>query len=158
MWKRLQFTLALSALCVGLAVIPANASVFSRSANFLFACDGANKTVLFTLSGLGASQNRGIVGSQIALFENSAGLQYLLLRAQQTQLLTMGQATTNQTVIFSGVGQVGSQAAGTLTQIFGGVNVVTDASGNVTFEIEAACNPTAAQVQGIATVWFFSVP
>ena len=69
MWSRLGTVLASSALSIGVAVTSVNASE-SRNTNFLFTCDGQNKTITFTVSNLGNNANRFIQGAEISLFEN----------------------------------------------------------------------------------------
>jgi len=150
MWSRLGTFLASSALSIGVAVTSVNASE-SRNTNFLFTCDGQNKTITFTASNLGNNANRFIQGAEISLFENQErvvgninllALQYILLRAQgdpNKQLLTLG-----------------SRDPSARNQFTGFIQVTTSATGTVNFTIDGACNGGFGQVQGNVTVWFFS--
>jgi hypothetical protein len=139
MRNHLRTALWLSAFC-GLAVSSANASE-SRNTNFLFTCDGTNKTISFTASNLGNSVTRFIQGSEISLFENRGGLQYVILRAQGNptkQLLTLGGRDNSRSDQYEGF-----------------IPVTTSATGTLTFTIDGACNGGFGQVQGNVTVWFF---
>jgi hypothetical protein len=151
MWRHRPWTvLASSLVCCGLAVTSVNASE-SRNTNFLFACDGQNKTVTFTASNLGNNVTRFIQGAEISLFENRSAitngvellaLQYILLRAQgdpTKQLLTLG-----------------SREPGARNQFTGFIQVTTSATGTVNFTIDGACNDGFGQIQGNLTIWFFS--
>jgi hypothetical protein len=151
MWRHRPWTvLASSLVCCGLAVTSVNASE-SRNTNFLFACDGQNKTVTFTASNLGNNVTRFIQGAEISLFENRSAitngvellaLQYILLRAQgdpTKQLLTLG-----------------SREPGARNQFTGFIQVTTSATGTVNFTIDGACNGGFGQIQGNLTIWFFS--
>jgi hypothetical protein len=140
MRNHLRTALWLSAFCCGLAASSANASE-SRNTNFLFACDGTNKTLTFTFGALGNSVTRFIQGSEISLFENRGGLQYVLLRAQSDpnkQLLTLGGRDNSRSDQYQGF-----------------IQVTTSATGTVIFTIDGACNGGTGQIQGNVTVWFF---
>src|SRR3989442_15083342 len=100
MWKRIKFALGFSALCTGLAAIPANAGIISRTANFLFPCDGANQVVNINAFGFPANSTQGILGGMVILFENRGGLQYVLLNAQ---------ADTTKMILAMGMGDVSKQ-------------------------------------------------
>jgi hypothetical protein len=139
MLRHLRTVLGVSAFCFGLAATAANASE-SRNTNFLFTCDGTNKTINFT-SGLGNNVTRLIQGAEISLFENRGGLQYVILRAgsdPNKQLLTLGGVDNSRSNQFTGF-----------------LQVLTSATGTVTFSIDGACNGGFGQVQGNVTVWFF---
>ncbi len=140
MGNRLLILLVLSALCLGFAVSPAEASE-SRVANFLFTCDGTNKVFPFTVGGLGNSVTRFIQGAEVILFENHGGLQYILLAAAgpNRQLVSLSSADNRASNQFTGF-----------------LQVTTGPTGDVQFAIQGACNPGAGQVQGTATVWFFN--
>jgi hypothetical protein len=81
MRSRLQTVLGLAAFCFGFAATSAQA-LESRNTNFLFMCDGTNKTINFNAGTLGVSITRFVVGVELSLFENRGGLQYVILRAQ----------------------------------------------------------------------------
>jgi len=136
---RIPAILGISALCLGIAMVPAKAAE-SRTSNFSFTCDGTNQHLTLTASGLGNSTTRFIQGSAIALFQNSGGLQYILLTANDVQklLLNMG---------------IGKNSASEQYQGF--IPVTTSATGTVTISVDGACNPGAGQIQGNAIVWFF---
>ena len=142
MLPNLKTILGMSALCVGLAATTANAAE-TRNGNFLFTCDGTNKTTTFTASGLGNSVNRFIQGAEVTLFENRGGLQYIILRAQadpNKQLLSLGSADNSRSRDYN----------------FSTFVVLTSATGTVTFTIDGACNGGFGQVQGNFSIIFFS--
>jgi hypothetical protein len=70
MRTHLGLALGLSSLCLALVATPANATVASRATNFLFACDGTNKTTTFTFGGFAVGSTQNVLGGEIALFEN----------------------------------------------------------------------------------------
>jgi len=136
----LRTVLCVSALSFGLAATAANASE-TRNTNFLFACDGTNKTITFSATGLGNAASRFIQGAEISLFENHGGLQYIILRAQGNanfQLLTM------------------STADNRVFRDFTGFFSVPNVGGTIQFTIDGVCNSGAGQIQGVVTVAFFS--
>jgi len=137
---RLRTLLGMSALCLGFAVGSAQAAE-SRTSNFSFSCDGTNKHVVFTTTGgLGNSVTRLIQGAAVALFQNSGGLQYILMTANDA----------NKTLLNMGIG-----ANNASNQFTGFLPVTTSATGTVDITIDGACNPGAGIVQGNAIVWFF---
>ena len=142
MLPNVRTILGVSAFCLGLAATAANAAE-TRNGTFLFTCDGTNKTVTFTFSGLGISVARFIQGAEVTLFENRGGLQYVILRAQalaEKQLLSLGsQDNSNHRDYTSSIFQVNTSPAGT-----------------VIFTIDGACNGGFGQVQGNVSVIFFS--
>jgi hypothetical protein len=141
MLPNLKTILGMSALCVGLAATTANAAE-TRNGNFLFTCDGTNKTTTFTFSGLGISVNRFIQGAEVTLFENRGGLQYVILRAQglpEKQLLSLGSADNSRSRDYT-------------ASLF---VTPTSPAGTVTFTIDGACNGGFGQVQGNVSVIFF---
>jgi hypothetical protein len=142
MWSHLRTVLGVSAFCFGLAATTANAAE-TRNLNFLFACDGTNKTINFNATALGVSVNRFIQSAEVSLFENRGGLQYVILRAlgdPNKQLLTLGFADNRANNLF----------------ISSLVQVATNAAGNVPFTIDGACNGGTGQIQGNVTITFFS--
>ena len=142
MSSHLRTVLGVSAFCFGLAATAANAAD-TRNANFLFTCDGTNKTITFTAATLGNSTTRFIQSAEVSLFENRGGLQYVILRAlgdPNKQLLTLGFADNRANNLF----------------ISSLVPVATNAAGNVNFTIDGACNGGFGQVQGNVTITFFN--
>jgi hypothetical protein len=141
MLNHLRTVLGVSAFCLGLAAIAASASE-TRNSNFAFTCDGTNKTVSFTASGLGNNTNRFIQSAEVALFENRGGLQYVIVRAQgdpNKQLVTLAGSDNSRSNQFTGFYQL-----------------TTSATGTVTFTVDGACNGGFGQVQGLVTIGFFS--
>ena len=140
MLGRVRTLLASSAFCLGLAMSSANAAE-TRSANFLFACDGTNKLVTLTLGSLGVSTTRFIQHAEVILFENNGGLQYIIVNADPVkQLASLGKGDVSRTHAF----------------IASLVPVPTTAAGTITITINGACNPGAGQIQGLLTLDFFS--
>ena len=136
---RMTSVLALAALGVALAVMPADAGS-SRFTTFLIPCDGGNKHFDFQAGGFPASSNQFILGSQVSLFQNPAGLLYLVMRGQGDEL---------KQFISLGAGESGARfAMPTFYQ------VTANALGNVLITIDAACAPGFGQTQGFATVFF----
>jgi hypothetical protein len=158
MYARLRLALGLSALCFGLAVMPAHATVSSRTANFLFTCDGTNKTVPVPAGGFAPGSAQNILGARIILFESN-GLQYIVLRAEadsRKEILTMGLNENSATVIMPGYTFIPPTTLippGTATSSF--FPVIANGAGNVDLAIDGACNPGGAnRIQGRATIWF----
>jgi hypothetical protein len=124
---------------LGLATMPADAGS-SRSANFLFACDGTNKTANLSLSGFPANTAQFILGGEVTLFENTGGLQYVILRGEgnpQKQVLSLSK--TDNT------GRIG------LPTFY---QVAANAAGNVAVTVDGACNGGTGQIQGNVTIYF----
>ena len=142
MLPKVKTMLGVSAFCFGLAATTANTAE-SRNGNFLFTCDGTNKTTTFTATGLGVSIARFIQGAEVTLFENRGGLQYVILRAQadpNKQLLSLGAADNSRSRDYT-------------SSLF---QVNTNAAGSVTFTIDGACNGGFGQVQGNFSILFFT--
>jgi hypothetical protein len=147
MRNHLRFIVGIVVLCFGCAVVPANA-LTSRSANFLFTCEGQNKNVKLNFGGFGAGSNQIVQGSEIALFDNKtegasgrSAIQYIILRVQgdpQKQILVMGILTNHAQALFP----------------FDGYQVTADGSGQILFTIDGACNGGFHQVQGLVTIFF----
>ena len=93
-----------------------------------------------TTGGLGNNVTRLIQGAAVALFQNSGGLQYILMTANDA----------NKTLLNMGLG-----ANNASNQFTGFLQVQTSATGTVDITIDGACNPGAGIVQGNAIVWFF---
>jgi hypothetical protein len=150
--------LGLSALGLGLAVSSADAGITSRVTNFLFTCDGTNKTINITATGFAANSTQGVLGAEITLFENRGGLQYVLLRAQgdpQKQVTSLGKDDSRSQVVFSGQGFVGFPPAFAASAT---IPATANAAGNIPFTIDGACNGGFGQVQGNVTIWFLVTP
>jgi hypothetical protein len=128
-----------SSFLLCLAVMPANAGS-SRSANFLFTCDGTNKTIFLNLGGFPANTAQFILGGEVTLFENRGGLQYVILRGQgdpQKQVLSLSRTDDTGRIALPTFYQVAANAAGV-----------------VTVTIDGTCNGGFGQVQGNVTVYF----
>jgi hypothetical protein len=134
MLRHLRTVLGVSAFCFGLAATSATAAE-SRVGNFLFTCDGSNKTINFTAANLGNNVTRFVQGADISLFENRGGLQYIILKAQNDPtktLLTLGFSDNSRSRDYT----------------FSVFPVTTSATGTVTFTIDGACNGGFGQIQG----------
>ncbi len=139
MSTRMRSVLGLSALCIGLAVTPANAGS-ARSANISFACDGTNKHIDLNLGGFPASSTQFILGGEIIIFENHGGLQYIILR---------GEANSNKHVL--GIGTGGADTRIAMPTFY---QVTATAAGNVLVGIDGACNPGFGQIQALVSIYF----
>ena len=140
---RLRTLLGISALCLGFAAGSAQAAE-SRTSNFLFACDGTNKHLTITVTGLGASTTRFIQSASIVLFQNNGGLQYILLAAD---------GNPNKILLNMGLGQTNAQQV-YISSLFA---TTTNAAGEATFTIDGACTPGGAnQIQGNVLITYFS--
>lgn len=138
MGNRTWTLLCLSALGLGFAALPANASE-SRVQNFSIQCDGTQRTVVFTATGLGTSVTRFIQGTEVSVSDFSL---------QNLQVQVAG--NPNKTLLTMGAGDVSAR-----NQFTGFFQVVTDASGNVAFEVTAACK-SKTTLNGIVVISFFS--
>lgn len=139
MWARLPVVLALSALGVALAAMPAGASE-SRVGFFAIACDGTNKYTQFNASGLGAKVNRFIQGSEVTVIDTRGALLRVVVTTQADetkQLITMGPRSTTARADLQGF-----------------IQVTTNSLGQVPIAIEASCSP-GGPLQAIVTVYFF---
>ena len=135
-------TLAISAVCFGLTSGLANASE-TRQSNFLIACDGTNKVVNLTFTGLGTAATRFVQSAEISIFENNGGLQFVLVGATNPAGLTDLFLTLGKNEI-------------TKSNQFTGFYSLTNSGGSITFQVIGACNVGAGQVQGIVVIGFFS--
>lgn len=148
MFRKGRAILGVAAVWLGLTVMPANA-VQTRIFNFLFACDGTNKSVPLTATTLPASTTLLIVATELVLFENQGALQYVLVAPngdRTKQLANMGLPPSARQ---SGGGDhVFNQSP------YGLASVTSNAAGNVSIAIDGACNPGFGQVQGTVTMWF----
>ena len=143
MWTRLPLVVGLSALGLGLAMMPANAAT-SRVTTFLFSCDGTNKTINITTSGFPPNTNQFILGGEVTLFENRGGLQYLIVRAEgdpQKQIVSLAHNENAARGPASGGGVVFFQ-------------VTANAAGNVLIRLDGACSGGFGQIQGNVAIYF----
>jgi hypothetical protein len=137
-----------------LAATPANATISSRATNFLFACDGTNKTVTFSFPGFAVGSTQEILGGEIALFENRGLVQYVIMRIQgdpNKQIATVTLSDNKGQTLFSGEGVAGG---GIVTAT---IPALIPASGNLVVTVDGACGGTG-NTQGLATVWLLSNP
>ena len=137
----IQKALAMSAVCFGMTLGLAHASE-TRQSDFAIPCDGTNKTVSFTFTGLGAASTRFVQSAEISLFENPAASQYVLVGATNPAGLTDMLATL-------GRGEVSR------TNQFTGFYSLTNNGGSIIFSVSGSCIG-AGQIQGIVVIGFFS--
>jgi len=139
MWNSLRTLFGCSTLCLGLAVTSANAAE-SRIQAFQFPCDGQQKAISFAAAQLGNNVARFIQGAEVSLFEAPPGFQFVILSAAgNTVLVTLGSKETGRSTQFT-------------ASLF---QTNTNNVGQVFFSIAGACGG-GGQVQGFATIWFFS--
>jgi hypothetical protein len=160
MSKRLSFVSGLSALCLWAAtIVPANAFIISRTASFLYPCNGINQTVAINLPvpGLPASAPVGIIGASLSLFANPGGVQFVTLSTNdgtgfQSTLAQLGQNTNLTTTVFPGF----AENVSTLSAQSAQAVVNTNAGGVAPFQVVGNCTGTAGTpaVQGTVVVWF----
>src|SRR5262245_60566326 len=134
-----QKALAISAVCFGMTLGLAQASE-SRQSNFLIPCDGTNKSVVFTFTGLGTG-TRLVQSAEVSLFENPSAVQYLLVGATSPAGLTDMFATL-------GRGEVSR------SNQFTGFYQLTTNGGSLVFSVSGSCIG-AAQIQGTVVIGFF---
>lgn len=141
MWTRLAAALALSAVSLALAVMPADAAL-SQVGILTIACDGTNQHLTFSATGLGVSVNRFIQAAEVSVIDSRGALLYMVVRAQgddMKQIITMGsRATLTRADFISSL-----------------IQVPTNAQGQVPFAVDAGCLP-GAPILAIVTVYFFS--
>ena len=151
MWNQLKTLMTISALCLGSAALPANASE-NRSTDFAIPCDNQTHTVFFTVTGLGTASTRFIQGAEISVL-NPSGLTFLTLGVTGTQaldLITLGAGNSHQ------------------SRDFTGFYSVPISNGTLQFQITGACNPksgdgpksgdspkSGSEIHGIAVIGFF---
>ena len=154
MRSHLGLALGLSSLCFALVAAPASATVSSRATNFLFPCDGTNRTVTFTFGGFAAGSTQNVLGAELSIFENRGGIQYVIMRVQgdpEKQIATTTLTDNKGQTIFSGEGVVGAAlVTATMTAII-------PASGNLVVTVDGACSG-GGQTQGLATIWLLNNP
>jgi hypothetical protein len=122
MTKRLSTILCVSALCLGLGVMPTQAGQ-SRLNNFNLICDGTVRTVNFVVGGFPASTNQFILGGAVAVANPRDGIKSLrvMVAADPTKVvLIMGNNETAARFAMPSFYQVPSNAAGNIgMQIIG---------------------------------------
>src|SRR5215208_5150054 len=82
MRRHLRLALGVSSLLFAFVATPANATVASRATNFLFTCDGTNKTLTLTFGGFAPGSTQNVLGGELSIFENRGLIQYVILRVQ----------------------------------------------------------------------------
>jgi hypothetical protein len=134
--------MCLSLLALGFTVSPATAAE-SRIQEFSLGCDGTERTIIFTATGLGNSVTRLVQGAEVSLTGvKSAG------RLQRLRIQVAG--TPTKTFLTLGSGEVSAR-----NQFTGFFQVTTDATGNAVFEIIAACKSSKKPLEGIVVLSFF---
>jgi hypothetical protein len=146
MRKGLKTILGISALCLGVATLPAKASE-NRASDFAIPCDGQTHTVSFFVSGLGTASSRFIQGAEISVFANANQLQFLIL--------SVNPSSTALNLLTLGVGN--SHAARDFTGFFSVPNNFFGTIGNIGFELDGSCTSgSGANVTGRVVIGFFS--
>jgi hypothetical protein len=121
----------------------------SRLSNFLFPCNGQIQTTSFNFGALPPNTDLLIVATELVLFENQGGLQFVLLSVngdRTRQLATMGLPATARQA--GGGDHVFNQSP------YGLASATTDGTGQVRIQVDGACNGGFGNLQGTATVWF----
>ncbi|MFL4971240.1 MAG: hypothetical protein ACJ8FP_12335 [Xanthobacteraceae bacterium] len=155
MRSHMGLALGLSSLCLALVAAPANATVSSRASNYLFLCDGTNKTITLTFSGFTAGSTVNILGGELSLFENRGGVQYNIMRVQgdpTKQVVTLTLSDNRAQTMFPGVG-FSPPSFPTAT-----IPATIPATGNLIITVDGACNGGTGQTQGLATIWLYNNP
>jgi hypothetical protein len=140
MLTRLALSVALVAGAT-VAAMPTDASE-SRVGVLTIACDGTNKHIDFSATGLGASVTRFIQGGDVTVIGAPGALLYMVVRAlgdEKKQVVTLASGASHARVDLQGF-----------------IQAPTNASGQLPMTIDAACSPGAGQVQALVTVYFFS--
>jgi hypothetical protein len=140
MWNRIATLICLSVLTLGLGTKSAQASE-TRVQDVSFVCDGTQRTVVITATGLGPATSRFIQGYQIALSDTS--LQFLRMQLA---------GEPNKTFAVMGTGETSARQDYT-----GFFSVALDSSGNVAFEVTATCKSKGTStLTGTVVIEFFS--
>jgi hypothetical protein len=145
MFKNLRDVLGLSALCFGLAAMPAHAGssrIGNTGLNDL-QCTGLNQTSTVKLGGFAPGSAQNVFAGEIFLFENRGGLQYVFVRLQ-------GDPTKE--IVGMGLGAE-SRAFNRLSE-FTPIPVTANAAGEVVVQVDAACAPPGTRLQTTVTIWF----
>ena len=143
MWNRLGIALCASALCVGLAVMPARA-LETRVVFFGMSCDSTFRTVSFLVGGLGADINRFIQGAELAVHSLPKGGSINSLRLQ-----AMGDP--KKTLLVMGSNETRARADYTSSLAL----VRTNTSGEVAFLAIGSCKG-GGTLRAFANIGFFN--
>ena len=141
MRSRLTVVLGWSVLGLALAAMPAQAAE-TRVGVFTVSCDGTNKHLDFTATGLGISVARFVQSFEISVVDTRGALLYAVVRANNDEKKQMISAGTGLT----------RARADYISSLF---RTDTDASGNVLFGAEVGCTP-GAPIVVVLTVYYFS--
>ena len=145
MFKNLRDVLGLSALCFGLAAMPAYAGesrIGNTGINDL-PCTGLNQTSQIILTGFPANSTQNVFAGEIFLFENHGGLQYVFVRLQ---------GDPKKEIVGLGLGPE-SRAFNRLSE-FTPIPVLANATGQILLQVDAACAAPGTRLQATVTVWF----
>ena len=160
MSRRLTFVSGLSALCLWAATImPANAEIISRTASFLFPCNGTNQSITTNFTGFAATAALQVIGSSLTLFANPGGVQFVTLATNDgvfnIALAQLGQNTNLTTAVFPGQAIDFVHAPENATAV-----VLTNAAGTASFTVTGNCTGGAGTppVQGTFILWLVSQP
>jgi len=163
MSRRLTFVSGLSALCLWVATtMPAKAIIISRTASFLYPCNGTNQTVAISFGSLPGLATLQIVGASLSLFANPGGVQFVTLSTNDGQnniaLAQLGQNVNLTTTMFSGIARDFSAAPGNTESAT--VPILTTGGGVAAFSVIGNCTGGAGTppVQGTVIVWFLFAP
>jgi hypothetical protein len=155
MSRRLTFVSGLSALCLWAAtIVPANAVIISRTASFLFPCNGTNQNQTFNFSGFAGNTALQVIGSSLTLFANPGGVQFVTLATNDgvfnVALNQLGQNTNLSNVVFPGQALDFAHNPENATSV-----VLTNAGGVASFNITGNCTGGAGTpaVQGTFIIW-----
>jgi len=139
--------------------MPANAVILSRTASFLFPCNGTNQTITTNFTGFAATAALQVIGSSLTLFANPGGVQFVTLATNDgvfnVALNQLGQNTNLSNVIFPGQALDFAHAVENATSI-----VITNAGGVASFSVTGNCTGGAGTpaVQGTFIIWLESQP
>ena len=121
----------------------------SRVSNFLFPCNGQAQTTSFNFTALPPNADLLIVATELVLFENQGGLQFVLLSVNgdtSKQLANMGLPASARKS--GGGGHIFNASE------HGLASATTDGTGQVRIQVAGACSGGFGNLQGTATVWF----
>src|SRR5262252_3693800 len=151
MSRRLSFVSGLSTLGLWAAtMMPANATIFTRTFSFQYPCVGVNQTINapIPISGTGL-----VIGASLSLFANPGGVQFVTLSdAVGNVLASLGQGENHSQTIFSGLGLTSN--LGNFTNV--SFIVFSNASGAFPFVVvgNRTGNAGTPPVQGTVIVYF----
>jgi len=139
MRNRLRSVLCWSALCLGFGLTSANASE-SRLFSFVFTCNGSLQLITLTATGLGMAANRFVQSAEIAIFDNPAALNFILLE---------GLTDPTKTLIILGKGDTRG------FRDFTGFYSIPTSGGTMDFTLAGSCSGGGI-LQGLVDIGFFS--